>query len=297
MDPSTEQVPPASEPADEPTVEPACEPADEPVSEESRIAKEFADEPPVCPPSQALRAYGSQVRQSQEDQMIVQYLPLVHRIVSQVVTYLHPPLSREDLVSAGTIGLVKAARDYDPSKDAEFKTYAYIRVRGAVIDELRQWSFAPPSLSRQYEQAQDAAARFLEEKGTPPTDEELADQMEIPLEKLYQMFETVRMRHFLSIHGLDDEAPALGDCLADKGGLTPSHRIEKEELIEHLAQAIQNLPKKQRRIIVLYYHKELTMKQIAEVLDITESRVSQLHAAALFSLSTSLKNWKAEGVA
>lgn len=268
----------------------------EPVSEESRIAQEFAEEAPAGLTGQALRAYGSQVKESQEDQRIVQYLPLVHRIVSQVTTYLHPPLSREDLVSAGTIGLIKAARDYDPSKDAEFKTYAYIRVRGAVIDELRQWSFTPPSLSRQYDQAQDLAARFLEENGNPPTDEELADRMEIPLEKLYQMFETVRTRHFLSIHGLDDEAPALGDCLADKGGAGPSSRIEKEELIEHLAEAIQNLPKKQRRIIVLYYHKELTMKQIAEVLDITESRVSQLHAAALFSLSTSLKNWKSEEV-
>ncbi len=293
MDPSAEQLDPAGVPACKPAFEPPVESA----GPESQMAQEFLEEPPVCPPSQALRAYGSQVKQSQEDQRIVQYLPLVHRIVSQVVTYLHPPLSREDLVSAGTIGLVKAARDYDPSRDAEFKTYAYIRVRGAVIDELRQWSFAPPSLSRQYEQAQDAAARFLEEKGTPPTDEELADRMEIPLEKLYQMFETVRMRHFLSIHGLDDEAPALGDCLADKGGPDPSYRIEREELIEHLAQAIQDLPKKQRRIIVLYYHKELTMKQIAEVLDITESRISQLHAAALFSLSTSLKRWKAEGVA
>lgn len=285
MDPSAESANPIPAPAAEPTPDLS--------NPQSRMAKEFLEEPAVCPPSQALRAYGSQIRQSQENQMIVQYLPLVHRIVSQVASYLRPPLSREDLISAGTIGLVKAARDYDPSKDAEFKTYAYIRVRGAVIDELRQWSFTPPSLSRQYEQAQNLAARHLEEKGTPPTDEELAEQMEIPLEKLYQLFETVRMRHFLSIHGLDDEAPALGDCLADKGEQDPTSRIEKEELIEHLAEAIQNLPKKQRRIIVLYYHKELTMRQIAEVLEITESRVSQLHAAALFSLSTSLKNWKA----
>jgi RNA polymerase sigma factor for flagellar operon FliA len=285
VDPSAESANPISAPAVEPTPDLS--------NPQSRMAKEFLEEPTVCPPSQALRAYGSQIRQSQENQMIVQYLPLVHRIVSQVASYLRPPLSREDLISAGTIGLVKAARDYDPSKDAEFKTYAYIRVRGAVIDELRQWSFTPPSLSRQYEQAQNLAARFLEEKGTPPTDEELAEQMEIPLEKLYRLFETVRMRHFLSIHGLDDEAPALGDCLADKGEQDPTSRIEKEELIEHLAEAIQNLPKKQRRIIVLYYHKELTMRQIAEVLEITEPRVSQLHAAALFSLSTLLKNWKA----
>lgn len=246
----------------------------------SRLARQFAEEPVSA--GQALRAYGSQVRQSREEQLIVQYLPLVHRIVSQVVAYLHPPLDREDLVSAGTIGLVKAARDYDASKDAEFKTYAYIRVRGAVIDELRRWSFTPPALIRQYEQARELSERILEETGLPPTDEQLAEQMEMPIEKLYQMFETVRARHFLSIHGLDDETPALGDCLAAEGTDDPSWRIEKEELIRHLAEAIQALPTKQRRIVVLYYHKELTMKEIAEVLEITESRVSQLHAAALF---------------
>lgn len=266
-----------------------------PVSETSRIAQEFTEVQPALT-GQALRAYGSQVKASQEEQLILQYLPLVHRIVSQVISYLRPPLGRDDLVSAGTIGLVKAARDYDPSKDTEFKTYAYIRVRGAVIDELRQWSFTPPSLVRQFEQAQEVSAHLLEETGNPPTDEELAERLEIPLDKLYQMFESVRARHFLSIHGLDDEVPALGDCLASKGAEEPFWRIEKEELIEHLALAIQNLPKKQRRIIVLYYHKELTMKQIAEVLEITESRVSQLHAAALFTLSAALRNWKAEGV-
>ncbi len=264
-------------------------------SEVSRMAAQFTADQPV-PAGQALRAYGSQVRETQEERLIVQYLPLVHRIVSQIMTYLHPPLDRDDLVSAGTIGLVKAARDFDPTKDAEFKTYAYIRVRGAVIDELRQWSFAPPALIRQYEQAQEISARALEETGLPPTDEELAERLEIPVEKLYQMFETVRARHFRSIHGIDDESPSLGDCLAAEGTDDPSSRMEREELVGQLAAAIQNLPKKQSRIIVLYYHKELTMKQIAEVLEITESRVSQLHAAALFSLSTALRHWQAEGV-
>lgn len=264
------------------------------VCPEAQAAQEFLEEVPVSLTGHALRAYGSQMRESQADQRILQYLPLVHRIVSQVVSYLHPPLSREDLVSAGTIGLIKAARDYDSSKDAEFKTYAYIRVRGAVIDELRQWSFAPPSLSKKLEHVQETSVRLLEEKGKPPSDEELAEEVQMPLEKLYRLFETARARHFLSIHGLDDETPALGECLADLSESRPSWRMEREELIEELAEAIQNLPQKQRRIIVLYYLKELTMRQIAAVLDITESRVSQLHAAALFALSTALKSWKAE---
>jgi len=85
----------------------------------------------------AARAYGQHARQARADQLVLEFLPLVHKIVAQVVSYLHPPLSKDDLIGAGTIGLVKAARDYDPSREAEFKTYAYIRIRGAVIDELR----------------------------------------------------------------------------------------------------------------------------------------------------------------
>ena len=101
----------------------------------------------------ALKAYSPQIKQVREDELILEYLPMVHKIVSQVVCYLQPPLSREDLVSAGTIGLVKAARDFDPTRDAEFKTYAYIRIRGSVIDELRGWSFTPVSLKKQFAQA------------------------------------------------------------------------------------------------------------------------------------------------
>ncbi|MBN1125644.1 MAG: FliA/WhiG family RNA polymerase sigma factor [Sedimentisphaerales bacterium] len=238
----------------------------------------------------AARAYGQHVRQARADQLVLEYLPLVHKIVAQVVSYLHPPLSKDDLISAGTIGLVKAARDYDPSREAEFKTYAYIRIRGAVIDELRSWSFAPSSLKKQFDQAQEIQQDMIERTGYVPTDEELADQMDMSLDQLYRMFEHARARHFLSIHGVGDESPALGELLAADTD-RPGQCLEQQELLEKLAEAIQGLPKRQRQIILLYYTRELTMKQIAEVLGVTESRVSQLHAAALFKLSSKLRHW------
>lgn len=252
------------------------------------LASQF-HEPAEQLTGRALRAYGTEVHKIRQEELIVQFIPLVHRIVSQVTSYLKPPLSREDLVSAGTIGLVKAARDFDPHKDAEFKTYAYIRIRGAVIDELRQWSFTPPAILRQYEKAQDLANQMIEENGTSPTDEQLAKALEMPVEKLYRMFEVVRARHFLSIHGLDDEAPALGECLAADSESDPAGKFEKEELIQKLSKAIQQLSVRHRRVIVLYYHQELTMKEIAEVLEITESRISQIHASAIFKLSRAME--------
>ena len=268
---------------------------DQPVAVEQteQIADQFADSNQANGhlTGQALKAYGRQMNhQKNEDELILQFLPLVHRIVSQVASYLKPPLSREDLVSAGTIGLVKAARDFDPSKDAEFKTYAYIRVRGAVIDELRGWSFAPPAIKKLIDQARDISERAVNESGRPPSDDELASEMGIDSDKMYQVFETARARHFLSINGMDEESPALGQFLASDSK-SPDSSMEQGELKKHLVEAIQELPEKHRQIILLYYHRQLTMKQISEVMDVTESRISQLHAAALFKLSVHMKQW------
>jgi RNA polymerase sigma factor for flagellar operon FliA len=258
-----------------------------PSSSVSATAAEFLE--PQPPVSHAARLYADHARKQREDEMIVRYLPLVHKIVGKVVTYLQPPLSREDLVSAGTIGLVKAARDYDSTRDAEFQTYAYIRVRGAVIDELRSWSFAPPNIKRQFDQAREISSRMLEENGQLPDDAQLAEKMGITPEKMYRIFETARARHFLSIHEGAEDSPMLGRVLACSNTDEPDHEMEREEMLELLTKAIQQLSEKQRRIVVMYYQKELTMKQIAEVLEITESRVSQLHAAALFKLSVQLR--------
>ena len=241
---------------------------------------------------QGLKAYGQQNHKANQDKLIVEYLPLVYRIVQNIISYLRPPLSKEDLISAGTIGLVKAARDFDTSKDVEFKTYAYIRVRGAVIDELREWSFAPTSLKKKFAFAQRKMQEMTEQLGQMPTDEQLAGELGMTTEKMYQMFENARARHFLSIHGVDEDTPALGESLAaTDDSLEPVRRLERLELRKHLAEAISQLPQRQKRIIMLYYHKELTMKEIALTLDITESRVSQLHASALFKLSGKLRQW------
>lgn len=239
----------------------------------------------------ALKAYTSHAKKAKADELVIQFLPLVHKIVHQVVSYLHPPLSKEDLVSAGTIGLVKAARDFDPSHQAEFKTYAYIRVRGAVIDELRGWSFAPAGLKKQFENARKTMQEMTEAMGHMPSDEELAQRLEMPVDKMYRMFENARARHFISIHGINDESPALGESLVSPNAAQPDDRMQKQELLERLTEAITQLPERQRRIIILYYTKELTMKKIADVLEVTESRVSQLHAGALFKLSVKLKQF------
>ncbi len=260
-----------------PRVKPTC---DISIAEESQKRLKTA----------ARRAYENQEQSVQNDR-VTEFLPMVQKIVRRVVIYLKPPLSFEDLVSAGTIGLVKAARDYDPSHQAEFKTYAYIRIRGAILDELRSWSFVPENAKKQIQRTLRTSAEITGQTGITPCDEELAEKLGITTDELYQTFENARAQHFLSIDSFADGFGALGDALASVGTRSPDQNVEQNELVNKLADAIQQLSQRQRQVILLYYQQQLTMKQIAEVLEITEPRVSQLHAGALFSLSLKLREW------
>ena len=239
----------------------------------------------------AARKYAAQQKKPDSEKLIVDHLPMVGRIVDQVTTYIKPPLSKDDLVSAGTIGLVKAAQSYDPSKNAEFKTYAFIKIKGAVIDELRSWSFAPANLGKQIKQAEEIHQESVSKTGRGVDDEVLAEKMNISVDKLYKIYVNARARHFLSISGLDDDEPALGNILVAGNTNRPEDVIERRELTEKLAKCISELPKKQRQIIILYYQQELTMKEISLVLEVTESRISQLHASAVFKLANQLKEY------
>jgi RNA polymerase sigma factor for flagellar operon FliA len=245
--------------------------------------------------SAAIRAYSDQRTDDQQDvenKRIVENLHMVHRVASQVVSYLRPPLSFEDMVSAGTVGLVRAARDYDPARQTEFRTYAYIRIKGAILDELRSWSFIPANLNKRIRDAQQLSQKIIAETGIAPSDTELAERLGVSVDELYETFENARSRHFASLDGFGDDSPTLGHLLAADHTVTPDAKIERAELVNKLADAIQSLNGRQRQVILLYYQQQLTMKQIADVLEVTESRVSQLHASALFILSVKLGQWK-----
>lgn len=243
----------------------------------------------------ALRAYSvgkKSARDQIDNEQIAELLPLVHKIAKRVVTYLKPPLSFEDMISAGTVGLVRAARDFDPSHQAEFKTYAYIRIKGAILDELRGWSFMPENLRKRINSAQQLSRKITEQTGSAPTDNELAEKLGISVEELYDTLENARAQHFISLDGFGEDSPVLSNLLTSSHPVAPEEKIEREELIKKMTEAVKLLSERQRQVVLLYYHQDLTMKQIAEVLEITESRVSQLHASALFSLSVKLRQWK-----
>ncbi len=239
----------------------------------------------------ALRAYSGHTHRRIGDEEILQLLPMVHRIARRTATYLRPPLSFEDLVSAGTVGLLKAARDFDASHQAELTTYAYVRIKGAILDELRRASLLPSAVNKRIRRALRLSREITQQRGTPPTDEEVAERLGIPVDELFTLFEGARAQHFASIDGAAQGQPALGHVLAAADTSAPDSRIQKAEMLDKLTEAMQGLDQRRLQIIVLYYHQHLTMKQIADLLEITESRVSQLHASALVSLSAKLEEY------
>ena len=243
----------------------------------------------------AARTYRGHKSRRIGDEEILKLLPMVRKIARRAVSYIRPPLSLDDLISAGTIGLLKAAHDFDASHQAEFKTYAYIRIKGAVLDELRRACLLPSGVNKQVRQVQELSRKIAEETGSVPTDEELARRLNISVEEVYALYESARAQHFVSIDGMADEQSTPGVFLAATDTAAPDSRLERAELINQLTEAMQQLDQRRLQILVLYYHQQLTMKQIANLLDITESRVSQLHASALFTLSVKLEQWKDGG--
>lgn len=239
--------------------------------------------------SHASQAYAAQNREAMEEKWILDHLPLVRHIVNKIAGNLTRREDFDDLLSAGMLGLVKAARSFDPTREAEFKTYAYIRVRGAVLDEMRGKSFVPSAVHGQIRKVQTAYQTHVAQHGQPPTDEQLAGELEIKLEDLYKIMEEARKQHFLSIHGMDSEQSPINAFVPPDAAPGPEDEAAHKEMLDCLSQAIQELPQRDRVVLLLYYDRDLTMKEAAQVLGVTESRVSQLHAAAVFKLSMKLK--------
>ena len=238
--------------------------------------------------AKASKAYASSGQGTLQEKYILEHLALVRHVVNKTTAHLTRVEDKDDLISAGTLGLVKAAHSFDPSRDVNFKTYAYIRIRGAVLDELRGRSFSPSMLHGHIRRVRVVYARLQSRLDRPPTDEEMANELGIPVEQYYRTLEEARRQHFLSIHGLSDEQPALGSfALADRGP-SPQAVAERRETIQRMVAAVKELPPRDRTLLLLYYERDLTLKEVAAVLDLTEGRVSQLHAAALFKLAMKL---------
>ena len=233
------------------------------------------------------------------EQVIKEYAPMIKYVANRIALRLPPHIEVDDLISVGVLGLIDAIEKFDPTRGAKFKTYAEFRVRGAILDELRSLDWVPRSVRQKATQLDNVCQELQAKLGRPPEDEEVAEKMGMNLDDFFDTVNETRTMPILSLEDLgfskdENDQRNLLDCLAGKADSDPQTQMRLTELKGIIAKAIDTLPEKERLMISLYYYEELTMKEIGEVLGITESRVSQIHSKAVFKLRTKLKMLIAE---
>ena len=229
------------------------------------------------------------------ERLIREYAGLIKFIASKIAARLPSNIELDDLMSSGVIGLMDAIDKYDSSRDNKFKTYAEFRIRGAILDELRSQDWVPRSVREKAKVLERAYSKIEREKGRQATDEEACIELGMTTEQYHEMLGEVRSVSLLSYDDLSNLSNADKRALHGNGEsgskvTTPFNEVSIAHLKRLVSEAIEDLPEKQRLVLSLYYYEDLNLKEIGRVLDVTESRVSQLHSQAILKLKARLRN-------
>ncbi|MEW6754759.1 MAG: FliA/WhiG family RNA polymerase sigma factor [Candidatus Latescibacterota bacterium] len=225
---------------------------------------------------------------------LVEYLPLVKYIAGRLAVGLPRSVEMDDLINAGVVGLIEAHHHFDAAKGVKFETYASLRIRGAILDELRGMDWVPRSTRARAREIERVIARLEGDLGRSPTEVELAEGLGVTLGEYYVMIDDVSSATLLSLdeltYGDDEDKPvALVDTVRSQNQPSALANLEREEMRDLLAESLGELSEQERLVVALYYYEELTLKEIGQVLELSESRVSQLHTKAVLSLRAKLR--------
>ncbi len=234
------------------------------------------------------QAYLEMGSQDARQRLVEHYLRVVRYVAGRMAVGLPHYVEYNDLVSAGLLGLIQAIDNFDHRRGIKFETYAIPRIRGAILDELRSQDWFPRSLRRKAKQVELAYATLEVRLGRPATDEEIARELGIPVGELDGLLSEVSLATIMSLdadpNGEDEQQSGMGDYLPDPRSDDVERSIAEQEMRELIAHRLAELPEKEQLVLVLYYYEELTLKEIGEILDVTESRVCQIHTKAILRL-------------
>jgi RNA polymerase sigma factor FliA len=227
------------------------------------------------------------------DRLILTYAPLVKYVAGRLGSGLPAHVDDDDLVSYGLLGLIGAIERYDPERDVKFETYAIARIKGSIIDELRAMDWVPRSVRARARDIERAIAELESRLGRAPSDEEIAGKLGVNQDELEESLTEISRT---SIAALDElwtvssggDQIAMIDTIEDTQGPNPQAALDETEMREAIGEAIARLPEREKLVVTLYYYEELTLREIGEVLGVTESRVSQLHTKAILRLKARL---------
>lgn len=224
--------------------------------------------------------------------LVNQHAPLVKRIAHHLLMRMPSSVQLDDLIQSGMIGLLEAARKYDVSKGASFETYAGIRIRGAMLDEIRRGDWAPRSVHRKSREVAAAVKSVEMRTGSDAKDHEVAEELGIDLETYYTILQDASGSRLFSFDDLTEggDDSALESASGEVSG--PSEEWQEGAFRRNLAEAIEGLPEREKLVLALYYDEELNLKEIGEVLGVSESRISQIHSQAALRLRSRLQDWR-----
>jgi RNA polymerase sigma factor for flagellar operon FliA len=224
------------------------------------------------------------------EELVVKHGELVRRIAYHVVSRLPAHIEVDDLIQAGMIGLLNAAQNFTPTKGANFETYAGIRIRGAMLDEARKSNWTPRSTFRNAKQVSQAIRSIENRTGRDARGQEIADTLGVSIEEYHRMVESAASSRLLSYEQLADD-PERAAMLPEAPEDGPETVLEEDQFREALAQAVGGLPERERLVLSLYYDDELNLREIGEVLEVSESRVCQIHSQAVLRIRARLGFW------
>ncbi len=237
------------------------------------------------------RRYKLEGDEKARERLVVAYSPLVKFIAGRMASGLPSHVEESDLISYGLLGLIGAIERFDMEREIKFETFAVARIKGAIIDELRSLDWVPRSVRARARQVEKAHAKLEARYQRSPTDEEMAAELELSVEEFQNILLDIANSSVLALDDLWTFADPEGgsqvsvlDTIKDPHGVDPESEAASSELKDRLADAIESLPERERLVIALYYYENLTLREIGEVLGVTESRVSQLHTKSVIGL-------------
>jgi len=234
-------------------------------------------------------------RQSDNQINIEEYAPLVKRIAYHIMVRMPASVQVEDLIQAGMIGLLEAVQKYDASRGASFETYAGIRIRGAIVDEMRRGDWVPRSVHRNTRMITQAIQAVEARVGRDALDTEIAAELEVSLDDYHAMLrDSTTGRLFSYEETFGNEDSDIDASESSSAFISPMEGVQRDALKQSLARAITQLPEREQLVLALYYDEELNLKEIGQILGVSESRVSQIHSQAAARLRTRLADWRDE---
>jgi RNA polymerase sigma factor for flagellar operon FliA len=230
------------------------------------------------------------VSKPSNDDLVILHEPLVKRIAFHLMNRLPPSVQADDLIQAGMIGLIEAAKNFDPDQGASFETYAGIRIRGAMLDEIRRTDWTPRSVHRKAREVAEAVRQIENREGRDARDVEVAEEMGIGLDEYHKILQDATGCRIFSF----EDPASLGEegfTSTERQSNQPYENLQKENFKAGLAEAIKGLPERERLVMALYYDEELNLREIGEILGVSESRVCQIHGQSLIRLRARMEDW------